>query len=256
MARLGSAEGRAFVAPVRCRDGFSHHLNGLPSEREAAHPLCVWFSLRTGLPGAMGRYILNSLTLNQVGVRLLPDERVEVAVELEGGLTEELEQRHATLLLTNKRFLRYSGAEHKVNVVSTSLADVDSIEVNESAKNPQWVWVGLVFLVGGMLLGALALVLLDSPLSPLLMAFSLALIGVVFLLTYFNGMAGEVIVTAGRKDIRCKLRPKALKDMPIFVQRFYELKLGYHPGPAPVGAGAVGEEQPGDAVSAGAGDEA
>ncbi len=205
----------------------------------------------------MGRYILNSLTLNQVGIKLLPDEGVEVAVELEGGLTEELEQRHATLLLTNKRFVRYSGAGHRVNVLSTALADVDSIEVNQSAKNPQWVWVGLVFLVGGVLLGALALVTLDNPLSPLLMAFSLALIGVVFLLTYYNGLTGEVIVTAGIKAIRCRLRPKAMEDMAIFIQRFYELKLGYQAMPPPIEADHLaGEQQPGAAVSASAGEEA
>lgn len=203
----------------------------------------------------MGRYILNSLTLNQVGIKLLPDERVEVAVELEGGLTEELEQRHATLLLTNKRFVRYSGTGHRVNVLSTALADVDSIEVNQSAKNPQWVWVGLVFLVGGILLGVLALVTLDNPLSPLLMAFSLALIGVVFLLTYYNGLTGEVLVTAGLKAIRCRLRPKAMEDMAIFIQRFYELKLGYQAMPSPIEADLAREQQPGAALSASAGEE-
>ena len=60
----------------------------------------------------MSRYILNSLTLKQMGLRLLPEEKLEVAVELEGGLTDELENRHATLLLTNKRLIRYSASGH------------------------------------------------------------------------------------------------------------------------------------------------
>lgn len=175
----------------------------------------------------MGRYILNSLTLKQVGIRLLPEERLEVAVELEGGLTEELEHSRATLLLTNKRLMRYSTSGHKTRVVSLSLDDVDSIEVNRTEKNRQWVGVGFVFILGGLLLGLLALLLVSSPMSPLLMALALSLIGVVFVLTYIGGNSGEVTVRVGGKDIKSKMHPKALDDMAIFVQRTYELKLGY-----------------------------
>ena len=178
----------------------------------------------------MGRNILNSLTLKQVGVGLLPDEELEVAVELEGGLTEELEQSHATLLLTNKRLMHYSAGGHRVNVVSISLRDVHSIEVKRTEKNYQWVWVGLVFIAGGALLGLLSVLLLASPLSPLLMAVSLTLIGIVFMLTYVGGLKGEVVIGAGPRDVKCRMRPKALDDMAIFVQRFYELKLGYERG--------------------------
>ena len=174
---------------------------------------------------------LNSVTLNQVGIGLLPDEALVVAVELEGGLTEELELHQATLLLTNKRLLRYSAGGHRVNVVSVGLGDTDSIDVNRTERNRQWIWVGLIFIAGGLLLGLLSLLLLSSPVSPLLMAISLGLIGVVFMLTYVGGMKGEVVVRAGLKDIKCKMRPKALDDMAVFVQRFYEMKLGY-PGDA------------------------
>ena len=175
----------------------------------------------------MGPYILNSYTLKQVGIRLLPGENLEVAVELQAGLTEELEQSHATLLLTNKRLIRYSGAWHKANVVSVALDDIDSVEVNRTEKNRQWVWVSMVFIAGGALLGLLSLFLFSSPLSPLLMAMSLALIGVVFYLTYAGGSSGEVIIRVGMKDIKCKMQSKALDDMAKFVQRVYELKLGY-----------------------------
>lgn len=175
----------------------------------------------------MGPYILNSYTLKQVGIRLLPGENLEVAVELQAGLTEELEQSHATLLLTNKRLIRYSGAWHKANVVSVALDDIDSVEVNRTEKNRQWVWVSMVFVAGGALLGLLSLFLFSSPLSPLLMAMSLALIGVVFYLTYAGGSSGEVIIRVGMKDIKCKMQSKALDDMAKFVQRVYELKLGY-----------------------------
>jgi hypothetical protein len=178
----------------------------------------------------MGRYILNSLTLKEVGIRLLPDENLEVAVELEGGLTEELEYSNATLLLTNKRVARYSVSSHKTSVVSAALDDVDSIEVNRTERNRQWIWVGLVFIGGGLLLALLSLILVSSPVSPLLMAFALFMIGVVFMLTYAGGGAGEVVIRAGMKDIKCKMRPKAVTDMTIFVQRVYELKLGYTNG--------------------------
>lgn len=175
----------------------------------------------------MGPYILNSYTLKQVGIRLLPGENLEVAVELQGGLTEELEQSHATLLLTNRRLIRYSGAWHKANVVSVALDDIDSVEVNRTEKNRQWVWVSMVFVAGGALLGLLSLLMFSAPLSPLLMALSLVLIGVVFYLTYAGGSSGEVIIRAGIKDIKCKMKSKALDDMAKFVQRVYELKLGY-----------------------------
>ena len=59
------------------------------------------------------------------------------------------------------------------------------------------------------------------------MALSLAFIGVVFYLTYAGGSSGEVIIRAGMKDIKCKMQSKALDDMAKFVQRVYELKLGY-----------------------------
>lgn len=178
----------------------------------------------------MGRYILNSLTLKEVGIRLLPDENLEVAVELEGSLTEELEYSNATLLLTNKRVARYSVSGHKTSVVSAALDDVDSIEVNRTERNRQWIWVGLVFIGGGLLLALLSLILVSFPASPLLMAFSLFMIGVVFMLTYLGGGTGEVIVRAGMKDIKCKMRSKAVTDMTLFVQRAYELKLGYTNG--------------------------
>lgn len=147
-------------------------------------------------------------------------------MELQGGLTEELEQSHATLLLTNRRLIRYSGTWHKANVVSVALEDIDSIEVNRAEKNLQWVWVSIVFVAGGALLGLLSLLLFASVLSPLLMALSLVLIGVVFYLTYAGGSNGEVVMRVGTKDIKCKMHSKALDDMAKFVQRIYELKLG------------------------------
>ena len=175
----------------------------------------------------MGHEVLNSLILKQVGARLLPDERLEVAVELEGGLTEELEQHHATLLLTNKRLMRYSAGEHNINVISALLDDVDSVEVRRSEKNSQWVWVGLVFIAGGVLLGLLSVLIIPSPLSPMLMAVALTLIGIVFLLTYVGGLKGDVTIRAGNKAIKSRMHPRALDDMSVFVQRLYELKLGH-----------------------------
>ena len=88
----------------------------------------------------MANDVLNSLTLRRVGVRLLPNERLEIDVELEEGLTEDLEQRHSTLLLTNKRVIRYSTGGYRSNVVSVGVSDVDSIEVRRTDRNRQWVW--------------------------------------------------------------------------------------------------------------------
>ena len=175
----------------------------------------------------MANDALNSLTLKRVGVRLLPDERLQIGVELEEGLTEDLEQRHSTLLLTNKRVIRYSTGGYRINVVSVGVGDVDSIEVRRTDRNRQWVWVSLVFIGGGLTLALLSVLFLSSLLSPLLMALSLTLIGVVFLLTFFGGLTGEVMIRAGLNNIKCRMKPKALEDMAVFVERFYELKLGY-----------------------------
>ncbi len=174
----------------------------------------------------MSRYILNSLTLKQMGLRLLPKEKLEVAVELEGGLTDELENSHATLLLTNKRLIRYSASGHKTNVVSAALSDIDSFEVSRTERNRQWIWVGTVFIAGGLILALLSLMYLTSPISPLLMAFALVLIGAVFVLAYVGGRTGEVVIRAGVKDIKCKMRLNAIDDMSLFVERAYELKMG------------------------------
>ena len=66
----------------------------------------------------MSRYILNSLTLKQMGLRLLPEEKLEVAVELEGGLTDELENGHATLLLAFLSFVNvFSNDPSAVRVI-------------------------------------------------------------------------------------------------------------------------------------------
>ena len=136
-------------------------------------------------------------------------------------------------MLTNERLIRYSAGAHKNNVVSVLLADVNSIEVNRTEKNRQWIGVGVVFIAGGLLLSLLPLFYMSSPVSLYLMALSLTLIGIVFLITYFSGKTGEVIVRAGLNDIKCKMKPKALDDMVVFVQRFYEMKLGYTAGASP-----------------------
>ena len=75
------------------------------------------------------------------------------------------------------------------------------------------------------MLGLLALFWLGTMVSPLLMAVSLALIGIVFLLTYAGGIRGQVVVSAGAERIKCRMKTKALDDMVVFLERFYELKL-------------------------------
>lgn len=190
----------------------------------------------------MGRYFLNSITLNEVGIKLLPDENLAVAVALEGGLTEELEQNEATLLLTNKRLIRYSCAGHKTSMVSVVLDDVDSVEVIRSKQNRQWLWVSTVFIVGGFLLGIVSMTFAWSNPSPLLMALSLILIGVVFVIAYKSGVTGEVVIRAGVKDIRCKMMPKALDDMATFLEKYYELKLGYPLGSTSGSTSSGGDE--------------
>ena len=59
------------------------------------------------------------------------------------------------------------------------------------------------------------------------MALSLAPIGVVFVLTYVGGRTGQIVVTAGQKEIKCRVGPGALDDMAALVRRFHELKLSY-----------------------------
>lgn len=161
------------------------------------------------------------------GISLLPGEYPRMAVELQRGLTDELEQSRSSLLLTNKRVLRCSAAGHKRSTVCASLADIDTVEMRHTAKNRQWAGVGLVFIIGGVSLAIFSLVALSSPLSPLLMAFSLALIGVVFLLSYVAGTAGELVIRAGTKDIKCKVRHAEPEHVSDLLHLIYQLKLDY-----------------------------
>ena len=46
------------------------------------------------------RYLSNTAALRRVGINLLPGEELDAAVELETGLTDELEPSHEELLLT------------------------------------------------------------------------------------------------------------------------------------------------------------
>ena len=170
-------------------------------------------------------HMSNEAALKRVGIRLLPGEALDAAVELEGGLTDVLEPAHATLLLTNRRLIRYSTGRHRVDTVSVGLDDVQTVEVKRAERNRQWVYVGVVFIGGGLLLALLALFWLGTIVSPLLMAVSLSLIGIVFLLTYAGGIRGQVVVSAGAERIKCRMKTKALNDMVVFLERFYELKL-------------------------------
>lgn len=172
------------------------------------------------------RGLMVSKVLRDVGMGLLSGESMEVAVELEEGLTDELESGRATLLLTNRRIVRYSTTGHRLNVESLALSDVSGIDIIRSTRNAQWIWVGILFMGGGALLGVLASLLMASPATPIFMAVALGLIGAVFILTYAGGFRGEVRIQSGQRELHCVMKPKALDDMAIFVERFYEIKLG------------------------------
>ena len=60
----------------------------------------------------------NQAALKRVGIRLLPGEELDAAVELESSLTEVLEPAHATLLLTNRRLIRYTTGGHRVDMLT------------------------------------------------------------------------------------------------------------------------------------------
>ena len=83
----------------------------------------------------------------------------------------------------------------------------------------------LIFIGGGLLLALLAIFWLGTMISPLLMAVSLSLIGIVFLLTYAADIRGQVVISAGSERIKCRLKTKGLDDMVVFLERCYELKL-------------------------------
>ena len=172
------------------------------------------------------RYLSNTAALRRVGINLLPGEELDAAVELETGLTDELEPSHAQLLLTTRRLIRYSTGGRYVDTLSIVLEDVHSIEIKRRERERQWVFVGLVFIGGGFLLVMLSLFWVAMLISPLLMAVSLSLIGLVFLLTNVGSIRGEVIVTAGSARLKCRMKPKALDDMVIFLDRFYEIRPG------------------------------
>ncbi|MCD5399000.1 MAG: hypothetical protein LR120_04585, partial [Dehalococcoidia bacterium] len=103
------------------------------------------------------RYMSNTAALRRVGINLLPGEEFDAAVEWETGSTDELEPSHATLLLTIRPLIRYSTCGHYVDTLSIVLEDVHSVRVKRGVRNRQWVFVGLVLIRGGFLLGMLSL---------------------------------------------------------------------------------------------------
>ena len=75
------------------------------------------------------RYLSNTAALRRVGINLLPGEELDAAVELETGLTDELEPSHEELLLTTRRLIRYPTGGHYVDTLSIVLEDVHSVKV-------------------------------------------------------------------------------------------------------------------------------
>ncbi len=80
--------------------------------------------------------------------------------------------------------------------------------------------------MGEVLLGVLSSLLMASPATPIFMAVAMGMIGTVFILTYTGGLRGEVRIHTSPRGLHCVMRPKALDDMAVFVERFYEITLG------------------------------
>ena len=149
-------------------------------------------------------------------------------VDLEEGLTEEIEGSRPTLLLTNRRLLRYRHGR-RADVKSIVLADIISIDIQRRHRQTQWVWVGLTFIAGGLLLAIPAIVLMADPVSPILMALSLALIGVVFVLTYTGAPKSSVLIGTRQGDIYWPLQEQALDDVADFVEQVHRVRLASAP---------------------------
>ena len=179
--------------------------------------------METGHRTDVDRTALAAKVLTRGGVRLRPDEALEVAIDLESGLTEDLERTGAALLLTNQRIVHFTSDGRKTT--AAALEDVLGIEVHREERGTQWVWGGLIFVVGGVLLGVLSILLMEAPLSPILMAVSLDLIGVVFMLTYVGALKGDVVVRTSHEKMECRMRQKALDDLMQLIERFYQIKF-------------------------------
>ena len=174
------------------------------------------------------RHMANRTTLGpptavqDLGVDLMVGEVSNFEVPLEG--------KNATLLLTNKRVIRHSQSGFKTGSVSIMLENADSIELVRTQRNPQWVWVGLIFLTGGIALAASS-PLFESSLLMVLMSLAVGPIGVVFILAYFGGSTAEVTVTAGQTEMECRAAAQRLDEMVELVRRFHDLKAGGHVDP-------------------------
>ena len=79
----------------------------------------------------------NVAALKRVGISLLPGEHLDAAVDLEGGLTDELEASRTTLLLTNRRLIRYVAGGHRIDTISVALDDVQAVVVKRGDRNRQ-----------------------------------------------------------------------------------------------------------------------
>ena len=149
-----------------------------------------------------------------------------------------LEEKNTSLLLTDRRVIRYTRSGIKTGAVSIMLEDADSIELVRTQRNPTLIWVGLVFLAGGIALAASS-PLFESSLLMVLMSLAVGPIGVVFILAYFGGSTAEVIVRAGQTEMKCRAGAQRLDEMAELVRRFHELKAGGHVDAHPSGGKAT-----------------
>ena len=108
-------------------------------------------------------------------------------------------------------------------------ADIIRIDIQRRHRQTQWVWVGLTFIAGGLLLAIPAIVLMADPVSPILMALSLALIGVVFVLTYTGAPKSSVLIGTRQGDIYWPLHEQALDDVADFVEQVHRVRLASAP---------------------------
>ena len=162
--------------------------------------------------------------MTQAGLWLLPDEYLEAEVPLMGDMSRGLEYQRGRLFLTNRRVLRLLLSSHEAAVACAALEDVDGVELRRRERNPLWLGVGILFILGGMALAVSSLTVLPAVLSPLLMSLSLALIGLVLVLTYVGGNNADVIFTAGSQRIRCRVDSKGLEQVGQIVSRLFEAK--------------------------------
>ena len=166
---------------------------------------------------------------------LMAEEEVWMSFGERHGLEAEAEIDHNTIVLTDRRLIRLSGAGTNWDVAFISLGDAQVAEVRLTSRGKKPLLRVALLLAGA----AAALLTIDYPPLALPLAAVLGLAGGYHLYRYLSiSQIGSIHFRTGQEEVEIPFQGDMADQAYAFVNRFFQLKASSSPSPAPeVGEG-------------------